>query len=47
MGSRRLVALKAGTRQSFRNSAHVWRTSIGQMGAREGAVTALNVWSSQ
>ena len=35
MGSKRLVALNAGTRQSFRNSAHVWRLSIGQIGARE------------
>jgi len=41
------VALNAGTRQSFRNSAHVWRTSIGRIGARAGVLTAaLNGSSS-
>jgi hypothetical protein len=32
------VALNAGTRHSFRNSAHVWRASIGHMGALTGDV---------
>ena len=35
--------LNAGTRHSFRNSAQVWRASIGPTGARLAAITALTM----